>query len=167
MVKSDKVKVERVDIENPGKLNMILGMTHFIKSAEDLYEALISSVPGIKFGLAFSEASTDRLVRTEGNDPALVDLAARNLVRIHSGHSFLIFLKDAYPLNVLMRIKEVPEVCTIYCATSNPVQVIIAHTPQGGAILGVVDGQGPLGVENDEQRKARRELVRKFGYKLQ
>jgi len=167
MVKSDKVKIERVDIENPEHLNMILGMTHFIKSAEDLYEALVTSVPGIKFGLAFSEASSDRLVRTEGNDPALVELAARNLMRIHSGHSFLIFMKDAYPINVLRRIREVPEVCNIYCATANEVQVIIAHSPLGGAILGVVDGQGPLGVENEEQRKARRELVRKFGYKLQ
>jgi len=166
MVKLDKVTIELVAIEKPEDVNIILGMAHFIKTAEDLYEALVGSVPGIRFGLAFSEASSDRLIRTEGTDEALTRLAAENLERLHSGHSFLIMLKDAYPINVLGAVKAVPEVCNIVCATSNPVAVVIAHTGKGDGILGVVDGQGPLGIEGEEDRKARRELIRKFGYKL-
>jgi adenosine/AMP kinase len=165
MVRMDKVTIELVAIEKPEDVNVIIGMAHFIKTAEDLYEALVNSVPGIKFGLAFSEASSDRLIRTEGTDEGLVKLAAENLERLHSGHSFLIMLKDAYPINVLNRIKDVPEVCNIACATQNAVSVVIAHTAKGDGILGVVDGQGPLGIEGEEDRKRRRELVRKFGYK--
>jgi adenosine/AMP kinase len=160
------VEIELVEIENPEELNFILGMTHFIKSAEDIYEALVNAIPGIKFGLAFSEASMERLLRTEGTDPELVDLAARNLMRIGAGHSFLIFLRDAYPINLLGRIKEVPEVCRIICATANPVQVVVARTEQGGGILGVVDGLPPVGVEDEEHRAKRREFLRTIGYKL-
>ncbi len=160
------MEIELVEIENPEELNFILGMTHFIKSAEDIYEALVGAVPGIKFGLAFSEASMDRLLRTEGTDPELVDLAARNLMRIGAGHSFLVFLRDAYPINLLGRIKEVPEVCRIICATANPVQVVVARTEQGGGILGVVDGMAPVGVEDEAHRAKRREFLRNIGYKL-
>jgi hypothetical protein len=165
MVKMDKVTIELVAIEKPEDVNVIIGMAHFIKTAEDLYEALVGSVPGIKFGLAFSEASSDRLIRTEGTDEALTKLAAENLERLHSGHSFLIMLKGAYPINVMGAIKAVPEVCNIVCATANQVAVVIAHTGKGDGILGVVDGQGPLGIEGEEDRKARRELIRRFGYK--
>jgi adenosine/AMP kinase len=160
------MELELVPIENPEGLNIILGMSHFIKTAEDLYEALVNTVPGAKFGLAFSEASSDRLIRTEGTDPALVDLAAINLQRIGAGHSFLILLRDSYPINFLTRLRDVPELVNVVCATSNAVQVVVARGEQGGGILGVIDGQGPLGIEDDAKRQWRRDFLRKIGYKL-
>ena len=160
------VDIELVEIENPDELNFILGQSHFIKTTEDVHEAMVGAVPGVKYGVAFSEASMDRLIRTEGTDPVLVDLAARNLGRIAAGHTFIIFMRDAFPINFLNRIKAVPEVCSVFCATANPVKVVVARDEQGGGILGVIDGHAPLGVEGDEDRARRREFLRKIGYKL-
>lgn len=150
----------------PEDVNVILGQTHFIKTAEDLYEALVGSVPGIKFGLAFCEASGPCLVRSEGNDEELKKLAAQSAFEIGAGHSFIIYLKDAFPINVLRAVKECPEVCSIFCATANPVEVLMAETEQGKAILGVVDGFAPQGIESDKDVKERKEFLRKIGYKL-
>jgi uncharacterized protein len=155
-----------VHVENPNGLNLILGQAHFIKTVEDLHEALVSSVPGVRFGIAFCESSGPRLVRTTGTDPALVTLAARNAQAIGCGHVFLILLGNAYPINVLGAVRQVPEVCQIYCATANPLDVIVAETEQGRGILGVVDGQSPLGVEGPVDVAARHALLRKIGYKL-
>lgn len=155
-----------VKIEPPTDCNTILGMAHFIKTAEDLYEALVNSVPDIKFGIGFCESSGPCLVRYEGNDEELRDLAAKKAFEIACGHSFIIYLKKAYPLNVLDKIKKVPEVCTIYAATANPLEVLIAETEQGRGIIGVVDGYKSKGIETDTDIKARREFVRKIGYKL-
>ena len=155
-----------VRIENPDGLNLILGQAHFIKTIEDLHEALAGAVPGVRFGVAFCESSGPRLVRTTGTDPTLVALAARNAQAIGCGHAFLILLGNAYPINVLGAVRQVPEVCQIYCATANPVDVIVAETEQGRGILGVVDGQSPLGVEGSADAAARRDLLRKIGYKL-
>ena len=155
-----------VRIENPDSLNLILGQAHFIKTVEDLHEALAGAVPGVRFGVAFCESSGPRLVRTTGTDPALVALAARNAQAIGCGHAFLILLGNAYPINVLGAVRQVPEVCQIYCATANPVDVIVAETEQGRGILGVIDGQSPLGVEGPADAAARRDLLRKIGYKL-
>ncbi len=160
------VELELVEIENPDELNLILGMSHFIKTAEDVHEAMVGTVPGIKYGMAFSEASMDRLLRTEGTDPELVDLAVRSMERIASGHTFIIFMRDAFPINVLDRIKAVPEVCNIFCATANPVSVVVARNERGGGILGVIDGYAPLGVEDDEAKAKRRDFLRMIGYKL-
>lgn len=154
-----------VPISKPSDLNVILGQTHFIKSVEDLYEALVNAVPGIKFGLAFCEASGDCLVRVEGTDESLKALAAENALKIGAGHSFIIFLKDVYPVNVLNSIKSVPEVCTIYAATANSLQVIVAETELGRGILGVVDGKCPVGVEGDLKALERKEFLRRIGYK--
>ncbi|CAN0621142.1 conserved protein of unknown function [Burkholderia multivorans] len=155
-----------VAIDKPETMNFILGQTHFIKSVEDIHEALVGTVPGIKFGLAFCEASGKRLVRRSGTDDGLVELACRNASVIGAGHSFLVFLGDGfYPVNVLNAIKAVPEVCRIFCATANPTEVVVAQTPQGRSILGVVDGFSPLGVENDEDVNWRKELLRSIGYK--
>lgn len=160
------MKTELVTIHNPDELNLILGQSHFIKTVEDLHETIVSSVPGIKFGLAFCEASTLSLVRWSGNDDALIELAKKNAMLIGAGHSFIIFLGQGYfPINVLNQIKVVPEVCHIFCATSNPVQVIIAETEQGRGILGVIDGQSPLGIESETDIADRKALLRKFGYK--
>jgi len=150
----------------PEGANVILGQTHFIKTAEDLYEVLVSSVPGIKFGLAFCEASGPCLVRGEGNDEELKKLALKSAFEIGAGHSFIIYLKNAFPINVLKAVKECPEVCSIFCATANPVEVLIAETEQGNAILGVVDGFAPKGIESDKDVKERKEFLRKIGYKL-
>ena len=158
--------IHRVTIENPDGLNLILGQSHFIKTVEDLHEALVSSVPGIKFGLAFCESSGPCLVRTSGTDDALVALAARNALALSSGHAFIVFLKDAFPVNVLNAVKAVPEVCRVLCATANPVEVIVAQTEQGRGILGVIDGYASKGVEGEEDIKERKELLRRFGYKL-
>ena len=155
-----------VPIENPEALNVILGHSHFIKTVEDLHEALAGTVPGIRFGLAFCEASGPRLIRTTGTDPALVELAARNAAAIGCGHTFVIFLGNAYPVNVMAAVRQVPELCQIYCATANPVQVIVAEVDGGRGVLGVVDGQPPLGVEDAQHKAARHELLRKIGYKL-
>ena len=158
--------IKTVKIENPEGLNLILGQAHFIKTVEDLHEALVSSVPGIKFGLAFCESSGPCLVRTSGTDDALVALAARNALALSSGHAFIVFLKDAFPVNVLNAVKAVPEVCRVLCATANPVEVIVAQTEQGRGILGVIDGYASKGVEGEEDIKERKELLRRFGYKL-
>jgi len=155
-----------VKIENPKELNLILGQTHFIKSVEDLHEALVGTVPGIRFGLAFCEASGPALIRRSGTDPALVDLAVRNLRAIGAGHAFLVFLDGSYPINVLNPIKALPEVCRIFCATANPVEVIVAQTDQGRGILGVVDGVSPKGVETEADITKRKQLLRTIGYKL-
>lgn len=155
-----------VRIENPDGLNLILGQAHFIKTVEDLHEALAGAVPGVRFGVAFCESSGPRLVRTTGTDPTLVALAARNAQAIGCGHVFLILLGNAYPINVLGAVRQVPEVCQIYCATANPVNVIVAETEQGRGVLGVIDGQSPLGVEGPADAAARRDLLRKIGYKL-
>jgi len=160
------MELHAVPIENPQGLNLIFGQSHFIKTVEDLHEVLVGAVPGIRFGLAFCESSGPRLVRTSGTDPALVDLAARNALAIGCGHTFLIFLGNAYPVNVLGAVRQVPEVCQVYCATANPVEVIVAATARGRGVLGVVDGQPPLGVEGAGEAGARHDLLRKIGYKL-
>jgi uncharacterized protein len=156
---SHKVKV-------PEETNVILGQTHFIKSAEDLYEVLVNSVPQIKFGLAFCEASGPCLVRFEGNDEELKKLASQTAFQIGAGHFFVIYIKNAYPINVLNAIKQCPEVCSIFCATANPVEVIIAETEQGRSVLGVVDGFSSKGIESEKDIKERKEFLRKIGYKL-
>ncbi|OYT28270.1 MAG: adenosine monophosphate-protein transferase [Thermofilum sp. ex4484_82] len=152
-------------MQMPEGTNIIIGISHFIKTVEDLYETLITHVPGIKFGIAFCEASGDRLIRFEGNDEELIKSAIENAQKIGAGHSFVILLKNAWPINVVNAIKNVQEVLTIICATANPVQVIIAETSQGRAIIGVIDGYKPLGVEDEEKRKERMEFLRKIGYK--
>ena len=155
-----------VKVNPPKDCNVILGQAHFIKTAEDLYEALVNSVPNIAFGLGFCESSGPCLVRSEGNDLELRRIAAEKALEIGCGHSFLIIIKNAYPLNVLDKIKNVPEVCTIYAATANPLQVIVAETDQGRGIIGVVDGQKSKGIESDADVVERRQFLRKIGYKL-
>ena len=158
--------ISTVRIEKPDDLNVILGQAHFIKTVEDLYEALVGAVPGLRFGLAFCEASGPCLVRWAGNDDELVKLAQENAQAIGAGHSFIVFLREGFPINVLNAVKMVPEVCRIFCATANPVEVVVGQTEQGRAILGVVDGSSPLGVETDTDIAERKELLRRFGYKL-
>lgn len=153
-------------IEKPEGSNIIIGQSHFIKTAEDLYEAIVGSVPQAKFGLAFCEASGDRLVRVEGNDENLKDCARRNALKVGAGHTFFIVLGDAYPINVLGRVKDVPEVCSIFCATANELELVVAESALGRGIIGVIDGQTPLGVESDEDVQKRRGFLRKIGYKL-
>ena len=160
------MRIEPVLIDKPKDVNIILGQAHFIKTAEDLYEAMINAVPGIKFGVAFCEASSDRLVRVEGNDDELRECASKNATLIGAGHTFVLVIRNAYPINVLKSIREVPEVCNVFCATANDVEVLVAETQKGRGIVGVIDGQTPLGVEKDEDLKKRRKLLRKFGYKL-
>jgi adenosine/AMP kinase len=156
-----------VRIDKPDTVNFVLGQTHFIKSVEDIHEALVTSVPGIKFGLAFCEASGKCLVRWSGTDEDLEELARRNAHAIAAGHSFIVFLGEGfYPINVLNAIKLVPEVCRIFCATANPTEVVLAETDQGRGILGVIDGSRPLGIEGDADIQWRRELLRKIGYKI-
>ena len=157
--------MEFVKVERPADANVIIGQSHFIKTAEDLYEAMVNSVPGAKFGVAFCEASGPRLVRVEGNDPELRSCAAKNAMRIGAGHSFIIVMRDCYPVSVLRSIKDVPEVCNIFCATANDLEVVVASNERGRGIVGVIDGQTPLGVETDEKVKERREFLRKIGYK--
>ena len=153
-------------IEPPKDCNVILGMAHFIKTAEDLYEALVNTVPSIKFGIGFCESSGPCLVRCEGNDEELKRLAAKTAFTLAAGHSFVIFMKNAYPINVLDKIRQVPEVCTIHAATANPLEVIIAETEQGRGIIGVVDGFKSKGIETESDVEARKEFLRKIGYKL-
>ena len=158
--------IRTVTIEKPESVNIILGQSHFIKSVEDLHEALVGCVPGIKFGLAFCEASSPALVRWSGTSEAMIDLARKNALAIGAGHAFLICMENGYPINVLNAVKNVPEVCRVICATSNPVQVIVAVTDQGVGILGVVDGVSPRGVESEKDIADRKAMLRKFGYKL-
>ena len=160
------LELKTVKIDKPLDLNFILGQSHFIKTVEDLYEALVNQVPGIRFGLAFAEASGACKIRSEGNDAALVDLACKNMLELGCGHSFIIFLKEAYPVNVLNAIKNIPEVCNIYCATANPTEVIVAQSQTGRGILGVIDGATPQGLEEASDIAWRKNLLRKIGYKL-
>jgi len=156
-----------VKIEKPEDTNFILGQTHFIKTVEDIHEALVGAVPGITFGLAFCEASGKCLVRWSGTDPGLIELAQRNATALGAGHSFVVFLGSGYfPVNVLNAIKAVPEVCRIFCATANPTEVVLAQTDQGRGILGVVDGLSPKGVESDADIRWRKDFLRQIGYKL-
>jgi uncharacterized protein len=159
------MELKLVQIENPEALNLILGQSHFIKTVEDLHEALVNAVPGISFGIAFCEASGHTLVRHSGTAEDLEELAIRNASAIGAGHSFILFLRDAFPINVLHAVRRVPEVCGIYCATANPVQVIIAESEQGRGILGVIDGASPTGVEDEDGIAWRKDLLRTFGYK--
>jgi len=160
------LELKSVEIKKPQDVNLILGQSHFIKTVEDLYEVLVNNVPGIKFGLAFAESSGACKVRSEGTDLELKKLAEENCLNIGAGHAFLIMLKDAYPINVLNAIKNVPEVCNIYCATANPLKVIIAKDQDGSGILGVIDGLSPKGIETASDISWRKEFLRKIGYKL-
>lgn len=160
------MELKIVAIEKPDDMNFILGQSHFIKTVEDIHEALVTAVPGIRFGVAFCESSGPALVRASGTDPDLVELAKKNALALSAGHAFIIMLGNVYPINVLNRIKEVPEVCRIFCATANPVQVILAETEQGRGILGVIDGVKTKGVETDEDVKKRKDFLRMIGYKL-
>ena len=160
------MELTTVKIEKPITINFILGQTHFIKTVEDIHEALVSAVPGINFGLAFCEASGKCLVRWSGTDADMIELAQKNAMAISAGHSFILFLGDGFfPINVLNAIKMIPEVCQIFCATANPTEVIVAETDQGRGILGVVDGQKPLGVEEEEDIAWRKGFLRQIGYK--
>jgi adenosine/AMP kinase len=160
------LEFKTVKIEVPDDCNVVLGMAHFIKTTEDLYEALVNAVPNVKFGLGFCESSGPCLVRHEGNDAELRQWAAKKAFEIACGHSFIVILKNAYPINVLDKIKMVPEVCTVFAATSNPLEVVVAETEQGRGIIGVVDGLKSKGIEGEEDIRARKEFLRKIGYKL-
>jgi len=160
------MKIETVRIETPKDCNLILGQSHFIKTVEDLYEAMVSSTPTAKFGIAFCESSGPCLVRRAGNSSELESAAVENALRIGAGHSFLIFMRETYPLNVLNAVKDVEEVCSVFCATANPVEVIVAETEQGRGILGVIDGLKPKGMEEEKDIAERKEFLRKIGYKL-
>ena len=166
----ENIKLDMVEIEKPDEMNFILGQTHFIKSIEDLYEAMINSVPNSKFGIAFCEASGACKIRCIGNDKELEKLASTNALKIGAGHSFIIFMKNCFPINILNRLKNVCEVCSIFCATANPTKVIIAESKQGKeigrGIIGVIDGFIPKGIENSEDIKWRKEFLRSIGYKL-
>jgi len=159
------MQLTTVRLEIPEGANLILGQTHFIKSVEDLYEALVNTVPQMKFGIAFNEASGPCLTRVEGNDEAFKAVAVRNAQALAAGHTFVIVMRDGYPINVLGRIKDVPEVCSIFCATANPVEVVVAQGEAGRGVLGVIDGSSPKGVETEADAQARREFLRKIGYK--
>jgi adenosine/AMP kinase len=159
------MELKLVPLEIPENGNLILGQSHFIKTAEDIYEAIVNTVPQMKFGVAFNEASGPRLTRIEGNDEGLKAMAARNASAVGAGHIFVVALRDGYPINVLGRIKDVPEVCAIFCATANPVQVVIAESEQGRGVLGVIDGEPPLGVEGPEDAEKRHRFLRAIGYK--
>jgi len=161
------MELATIKIDKPNDINFILGQSHFIKTVEDIHEAMVQSIPGIKFGVAFCEASGEMLVRWSGTDDAMIELAKRNALALSAGHSFIVFLGPGYfPVNVLNTIKMVPEVCRIYCATANPVEVVIAETDQGRGILGVIDGGKSKGIEDETGILWRKDLLRKIGYKL-
>jgi adenosine/AMP kinase len=160
------MNIESVRIEKPADLNIILGQAHFIKTAEDLFESLVNSVPNIKFGLAFCEASGPCKVRVEGNDDQLKELASKNAMNMGAGHSFIILIRDAFPINVLEAVQSSSEVCGIFCATANEVDVLIVENDRGRGIIGVIDGEKSKGVETEDELKERREFLRKIGYKL-
>jgi adenosine/AMP kinase len=160
------VSLEVAWLEKPDDVNVIVGQAHFIKTVEDLHEALTGVSPHLKFGVAFCEASADRLIRRSGNDPGLTDLAVRNAQAISAGHAFVIMLREGFPVNVMNPVKAVPEVCTIFCATANPAGVLVAVTSRGRGIAGVIDGSPPVGVETDEDMASRHRLLREIGYKL-
>lgn len=160
------MELKIVKIDKPADLNLVLGQSHFIKTVEDLYEALVQAVPEIKFGIGFCESSGPALVRWAGNDLNLIRLAQENALALSCGHAFIIFMEKAYPINILNLVKSVPEVCRVFCATANPVEVIVAETDQGRGILGVIDGIKPKGIETEADIKTRKEFLRKIGYKL-
>jgi len=160
------MELKTVAIEKPADINFILGQAHFIKTVEDLYEAIVQTAPQMKFGIAFCESSGPALVRWVGNDDALVEMARKNALALSCGHCFIIFMKGGFPINILNTIKAVPEVCGIFCATANPVEVVIAETDAGRGILGVIDGVKSKGIETEADIAARKQLLRKFGYKL-
>lgn len=160
------MEFEKIDLKIPEGANIILGQSHFIKTVEDLHEAMVTSVPSSKFGIAFSEASGEKLVRHSGNDKELREIASENILAIGSGHCFIIIMKDCFPINVLGAIKQVPEICRIFCATANPTSVVVAREKNRGAILGVFDGDSPEGIEADASILKRKEFLRMIGYKL-
>lgn len=155
-----------IKIQKPDDMNFILGQSHFIKTVEDVHEVLVQTVPGIQFGLAFCEASGPKLVRCTGTDAKLIELAGENAMNIGAGHSFILFLGNAFPINVMPVLKNVPEICRIFCATANPTQVVVAETDLGRAILGVVDGSSPAGIESEDDVKKRKAFLRNIGYKI-
>ena len=160
------MELKTVTIEKPADMNCILGQSHFIKTVEDMYEAIVSTNPSMKFGLAFCEASGPALVRFTGNDQTLIDLAKKNAMLLSCGHSFILFLTGGFPINILNAIKNLSEVCTIFCATANPLEVIVAESGQGRGILGVIDGVKPNGIETESDIKTRKDFLRTIGYKL-
>jgi adenosine/AMP kinase len=160
------VEIPLIAVEKPAELNLILGQSHFIKTVEDIHEAIVGTVPQMKFGLAFCESSGSALVRFSGNESTLVELAKKNALALSAGHSFIIFLDQGFPLNILNAIKNVPEVCNIFCATANPVEVVIAESAQGRGILGVIDGVKTKGVEGESDISWRKDFLRRIGYKL-
>jgi len=160
------MKTHIVDIKKPETVNFIIAQSHFIKTVEDVYEALVESVPGIQFGIAFCEASGPRMIRTEGTDKEMIKLAQQNAQEVGAGHALFIFLKNVFPINVLNRLKAISEIVHIYCATANPTQIVVAETDKGRGILGVIDGESPLGVENDTSKQVRKDFLRKIGYKV-
>lgn len=159
------MELERVKVDKEEEMNVIIGQSHFIKTVEDIYEAMVTSVPDIKFGLAFCEASGDRLIRYDGTDEKLKDLAVKNAEKINAGHFFILLMEGAFPINVMRSLKEVPEVCRIYCATANPLEVIVADAESGRGIIGVIDGEPTIGVESEEDKKQRKEFLQQIGYK--
>jgi adenosine/AMP kinase len=159
------MQIESVKIEFPEDTNVVIGQSHFIKTVEDIYEAIVGAVPQARFGLAFCEASGPCLVRVDGNDDDLKKMAAENAVRIGAGHTFVVIMRDCYPINVLPRIKDVQEVCTVFCATANPLDVLVVDNSRGRGVVGVIDGEKPKGVEGEKDVADRKELLRKFGYK--
>ncbi len=160
------MELKLINIDNPDELNLILGHSHFIKTVEDIHEAIVGTVPGAKFGMAFCEASGDCLIRCSGTDEALTELARKNAQALSAGHTFIVFMKDMFPINILNPIKNIPEVARIHCATANPLQVIVARTDQGRGILGVIDGYAPKGIETDQDIEKRKGFLRMIGYKL-
>ena len=162
---NDNVKTKVFKIDIPEGINIVFGQSHFIKTVEDLYETLVSSSLSIKFGIAFCEASQQRLIRTDGNDDEMIKMASNAADTVGCGHTFFIFMKDGFPINVLNRIKNVEEVVRIFCATANPLEVIVAETRQGRGVMGVIDGESPVGVETEDDKKARQEFLRNIGYK--
>ncbi|TET19680.1 MAG: hypothetical protein E3J78_05270 [Candidatus Cloacimonadota bacterium] len=160
------MEIKVIEIDNPQSFNLILGQSHFIKTVDDVHEALVSAVPGVKFGFAFCESSDKRLIRFTGTDDEMMELATKNAMNISSGHSFILFIKNAYPINFLRILRDVPEIVGFYCATANPLKVIIGVDGEQQGILGVLDGFKPLGIEDEEGMKERKEFLRKIGYKL-
>ncbi|MFP4142469.1 MAG: adenosine-specific kinase [Thermoplasmata archaeon] len=159
------MELERVEVEKDEEMNVIIGQSHFIKTVEDIYEAMVTSVPEMDFGLAFCEASGDRLIRYDGTDEYLEYLAVENAEKINAGHSFIVLMENAFPINVMKALKDVPEVCRIYCATANPVEVVVADAESGRGIMGVIDGSPTVGVEDEEDKEERKEFLQTIGYK--
>ena len=159
------MELERVKVEKEEETNVIIGQSHFIKTVEDIYEAMVTSVPDIKFGLAFCEASGDRMIRYDGTDEKLEELAVKNAEKVNAGHFFILMIDDAFPINVMQSLKDVPEVCRIYCATANPLEVIVADAESGRGILGVIDGKPTVQVESEEDKEWRKEFLQQIGYK--